>query len=132
MIARIKRLDGKVQYRYVHQLVLLTFVGEPPLGKECRHLDGNATNNHLTNLKYGTRKQNMADQRRHGVLARGEAKANSRLSPAKVRKIRRILRRVLPYTVGIYRIYRRVSYRFKVSEVTIRDVHLRYTWAWVK
>lgn len=55
-------VPGKnVGSRQVHQLVALTFLGPPPDGMEVRHLDGNAQNNCIENLKYGTRTENILD-----------------------------------------------------------------------
>lgn len=51
----------------VHKLVMLAFVGEPPHLTEVRHLDGNHANNHLSNLRYGTRSENLHDAVRHGT-----------------------------------------------------------------
>ena len=48
----------------VHRLVLKAFVGPCPKGMECRHLDGNQTNNNLNNLRWGTRQENMDDKKR--------------------------------------------------------------------
>ena len=45
----------------VHQLVMLAFVGPPPVGMEVRHLNGNPTDNRLENLSYGTRTENILD-----------------------------------------------------------------------
>lgn len=42
--------DGKVYSKYVHRLVLETFVGPCPDGLECCHKDGNKSNNDLSNL----------------------------------------------------------------------------------
>lgn len=50
----------------VHKLVLEAFVGPKPEGMECRHLDGNPANNHLTNLVWGTSAENKKDIVRHG------------------------------------------------------------------
>lgn len=47
--------------KYIHRLVLETYVGPCPKGMECRHLDGNRTNNHLHNLCWGTHLENMED-----------------------------------------------------------------------
>lgn len=49
----------------VHRLVALAFLGEPA-GRVVRHLDGNARNNALTNLAYGTSSENNQDTVRHG------------------------------------------------------------------
>jgi len=43
---------------HVHTLVLRTFVGPPPAGLECLHLNHNGADNRLDNLKYGTRREN--------------------------------------------------------------------------
>ena len=41
---------GKTSRKYIHRLVLETFVGPCPLGMQCRHLDGNRSNNEVDNL----------------------------------------------------------------------------------
>jgi NUMOD4 motif/HNH endonuclease len=48
----------------VHKLVKLAFTG-PSRGRQVRHLDDNPQNCHLSNLKYGTRKQNEQDKKRN-------------------------------------------------------------------
>ena len=65
---------GVTRTVYVHELVLLAFVGpRPAMDERCeiRHLDGDKTNNHLSNLKYGTVKENAADRKLHklGLIA---------------------------------------------------------------
>jgi hypothetical protein len=65
----------KVGYLYVnirgskavHRLVLEAFVGPCPEGMECRHLDGTRTNNHLSNLRWGTSSENNQDILDHGT-----------------------------------------------------------------
>lgn len=57
---------------FVHNLVLLAFVGPRPDGMpETRHLDGDPTNNYLENLRYGTSVENSDDQRMHGTHRNG-------------------------------------------------------------
>lgn len=51
----------------VHSLVGRTYLGPRPDGQETRHLDGESTNNAVSNLTYGTRSENAADRRRHGT-----------------------------------------------------------------
>lgn len=63
----LRTKNGLVQ-RYVHQLVLLTFVGPCPQGRECLHRDGNPQNNCLSNLAWGTRSENRSDAIRHGTF----------------------------------------------------------------
>jgi hypothetical protein len=58
---------GAVSRNYkAHVEVLRLFVGPRLEGHDGRHLDGNVDNNHLSNLAYGTRSQNMADTIGHG------------------------------------------------------------------
>jgi hypothetical protein len=61
------------QTHYVHRLVLFAFVGVPQSNVariETRHLDGNPTNNSLSNLTWGTVAENRADRRRLGEKAK--------------------------------------------------------------
>lgn len=50
----------------VHVLVARAFLGSRPDGMQIRHLDGDPTNNQLTNLAYGTVSENAFDQLHHG------------------------------------------------------------------
>lgn len=50
----------------VHQLVLKTFVGEAPDGMEVLHKNGDPADNRLSNLRYGTRTENILDIYRQG------------------------------------------------------------------
>ena len=61
------RTEDRGTRRYVHQLVLEAFVGPRPDKMECRHLDGDRLNPHVTNLAWGTRSQNTQDRVRHGT-----------------------------------------------------------------
>jgi hypothetical protein len=45
------------------------FVGLRPKGLETRHLDGDPSNNQLSNLAYGTSSENHLDMVRHGTHA---------------------------------------------------------------
>lgn len=70
----------KAKTHLVHLLVLVAFVGRCPKGKECCHWDGDPTNNHLENLRYGTRSENNLDKRRHGTDNRGSQHPRSVLN----------------------------------------------------
>lgn len=51
---------------YVHDLVLLAFVGPKPKGLRVRHLNDIKSDCSLTNLIYGTHRENMQDMLRNG------------------------------------------------------------------
>lgn len=62
---------GRRRYM-VHRLVLEAFRGRRVEEKQCRHLDSNLRNNELSNLEWGTYRENLGDRRmmrRHMVLS---------------------------------------------------------------
>ena len=58
---------GKRSVRLVHRVVLDSFVGPRPPGGEGMHRDNDRANNHLRNLSWGSRAENIRDQVRHGT-----------------------------------------------------------------
>jgi len=54
--------DKKRHQRYVHTLVLETFLGPRPDGMQGLHRDDDPYNNHVSNLYWGTMKQNAVDR----------------------------------------------------------------------
>jgi hypothetical protein len=81
--------DSRAHTVYVHAIVLETFIGPCPEGMQCRHLNGNKTDNRLENLQWGTPLQNAEDRDRHGTHSRGEKHHKARLSDAEVSDLRR-------------------------------------------
>lgn len=58
--------DGKTKTRrMVHDLVLETFVGSRPVGMWGLHHDDDRMNNRVSNLRWGTPKENHADMDRN-------------------------------------------------------------------
>lgn len=57
---------GSRNFKAVHQLVMLAFVGPCPDGMQVRHDDGDRDNCRLENLLYGTQSDNEQDKIRHG------------------------------------------------------------------
>ena len=76
--------NNKAYGRSVHRLVLETFRGPCPEGKEARHRDGNGANNKLTNLKWATRTRNAQDRIKHGTQTYGEKHGTSKLTERQV------------------------------------------------
>jgi len=100
---------GKGNSRLVHHLVLEAFVGPKPEGLECRHLNGVHTDNRLENLAWGTRGDNIRDDKWHGKLRDGY-----RLRLEDVRDIKRRLAQG--------ETQRSVAERYKVAPTTINAI----------
>lgn len=82
--------EGKGWLVGLHRLVLLAFRGPPKRGQQGRHLDGDASNNFLFNLEWGTAKENGQDKIRHGTNPSGERNIKAKLTWRKVRQIRKM------------------------------------------
>lgn len=68
-------VGGRTHSIGVHQLIALTFIGRCPPGMEVLHGEGNVkTNNDRTNLRYGTRAENLQQSVREGTF--GPLRAN--------------------------------------------------------
>jgi predicted XRE-type DNA-binding protein len=115
------RIDGET--KFVHALVLETFVGPCPEGMECRHLDGDGQNNYVDNLRWGTRFENVADKIRHGRTTRGERHANAKVTEADVKAIRWY------YDQGVSQ--PRIAERFGVTQSAVSLIVLRKNWGHV-
>ena len=72
----------------VHRLVAMAFIPNPEGKPEVAHNDGSRDNNHVSNLRWATRKENEADKLKHGRDNRGENHGMRKLTETCVRKIR--------------------------------------------
>lgn len=86
-----------------HTLVMEAFVGLRPKGMECCHNDGNPQNNHLSNLRWDTPKNNQADRVKHGTTNRGEQCGKAKLTLEQIRVIRQDnrLQRIIAAEYGV-------------------------------
>ena len=86
----LSRGAGRGAHSYVHQLVLLAFVGPCPEGLEVCHNNGRRTDNRLENLRYDTRSANAMDRHAHGTFnpRRGEDCPSAKLCERDVRWVR--------------------------------------------
>lgn len=110
------------ELHFVHRLVLTTFVGPRPDGHICRHLDGDQSHNHLTNLAWGTTRENSADTDIRGTRPLGAARPNAKLSDRCIPAIRTACR-TFPTAV--------VASAFGVCRSSILQIQRGITWAHV-
>lgn len=82
------RKNGKPKRHTVASLVAAAFIGPRPEGLLVLHGDGDSTNNKLSNLRYGSHKENIEDARQHGTLSQGETQWLSKLTASEVLFIR--------------------------------------------
>lgn len=82
------KLDGKTRNFYIHRLVVVEWCGGFPGERtQTRHLDGNRSNNHFSNLVAGTVVENEADKERHGTRLRGEDCTHAKLTERDIQEI---------------------------------------------
>lgn len=89
--------NSKGQPMRVHRLVAEAFLGPPRQVTEAgwtqtqlvAHNDGNPANNHASNLRYATVRENAQDRVRHGTQSRGGKHPNAKLTECDVISIRR-------------------------------------------
>jgi hypothetical protein len=104
-------LGGKFVGRRVHHLVLEAFKRPKPKGLEGRHLDGNHSNNAISNLEWGTHRENEQDKIRHGTHSKGERNGMAKLTNQEAQSIR------LSTEPGVV-----LARRYNVANVTIHRI----------
>lgn len=68
-IVSVRNRDGVAKSVKVHRLVCAAFHGAPtPSRPEVAHRDGSRDNNRPENLRWASRKENVADQLSHGTF----------------------------------------------------------------
>lgn len=116
--------NGIYDSHVVHRLICLAFYpNDNYKNLEVNHKDANKVNNHIDNLEWVTRQQNMdhAKENNLNVILKGEQIGNSILKEWQVLEIRSKFKR---------RIYTRrmLSQEYNISEATIKEVVNRRTW----
>jgi hypothetical protein len=84
--------NGKGYNRFVHRLVLETFIGICPSGMQACHNNGVRVDNRLGNLRWGTAKENQADRKAHGTEVHGEKHWHTKLNEKQVRVIKHCIK----------------------------------------
>ena len=79
---------GKPKNFFVHRLVALCFIPNPENKPEINHIDGHPLNNHVSNLEWCTRSENVQHAFDTGLMPQGEDNLKALLSNEQVRYIR--------------------------------------------
>lgn len=117
--------DGKSKLVSVHRFMLECWVGTRSRKEVVRHLDGDSLHNDLSNLKYGTVKENVEDAFRHtGNYAQGANNGRAQLDEDDVRAIRQRFDSG-ESAASICRDYRHVT------KTSVSNAAKRITWAHV-
>ncbi len=122
-------VNGVRRKKYIHIAGLEAFVCQRPNGMEGLHNDGNPENNHISNLRWGTHKENMQDSIVHGTFffagAKGENHVQSILKDCDVRQIRIYFKTTKMTNGEIGKIY-------GVDSTTISKIRTSKNWSHLK
>lgn len=116
-------VDLRGKKHKIHIIVAEAFICPRPKGLLCLHRDDDRTNNKLSNLYWGTFKQNSLDARRNNCRSdqSGAKASNAKLTEKQVREIRKLK--------GEGWTYDQICKLFPVAKRTIQDVVRRVSWA---
>lgn len=105
----------------IHRLVLESFAGLPKDGEQGRHFpDADKSNNHLSNLAWGSPKQNQADRHEQGSAVNGDSCHLAKITNDQAAEIRRRL--------DSGEQIRAVAREYKMSESAVGHIKARRSW----
>lgn len=109
----------------IANLVCEAFHGPKPSPKHCvAHWDGNKKNSHYKNLRWATYAENSKDTIRHGKTFRGIRHRDAKLTPVKVRKLRKLMEKGCPL--------RATARKYGVTYQALQEIRAGRNWAWLK
>lgn len=112
--------ERKKRTFFVHRLVLLAFVGQPPHGCVCLHGPNGVSDNNLSNLSYGTmKKNNSVDKERDGTLVHGEAHGRHKLTVKQVYEI---------YERSFHETQQTIADDYGISQTLVSLIHRGKKW----
>lgn len=113
--------NNKIKESNVSRLVLLAFTGMPNKDQECCHRNDIQTDDTLSNLYWGTRKENIIDKERNNKQPRGSNVGTSKLKEGEVYLIKKLLNTKKYTSVFIAKM-------FKVDRTTINKIKRNLNW----
>jgi len=116
------QIERKRILLYVHRIVAKYFI-DNPLGKnEVNHKDGNKANNHVENLEWCSKKENVKHAIDLGLIKKGEKVYCSKLTESNVLAIRRLFRINPMFNKS------KVASKFNVKDTTIHKIIKNQRW----
>lgn len=112
--------NSKSKYRFVHRLIAETFIDNPECKKEVNHKDGNKLNNHISNLEWVTRHENIKHAFDTGLYRSTEKSPNSKLTNDNITDIRQM--------IDSGKSLNSIGKMYGVNHATIRHIKLGLTW----
>jgi hypothetical protein len=109
---------GVIKRIKASRLVLTTFVGAPLLEYEACHNSGDRTDDSLTNLRWDTRKANLADKHKHGTAQIGVRHPMAKLDEDQVLSI-----------ISATGNQRAIGEQFGVSQSTVQAIKAGRLWS---
>jgi hypothetical protein len=117
--------DGNIKKGYVHRLVAEAFIPNPENKPEINHIDGDKSNNNVSNLEWVTRKENVKHEFDTGLgyvpNLKGENHGSSKLTNSQVIDI------YLSYHKDGVRIYE-LAKKFNIGESAIALIVKGKSW----
>lgn len=115
---------GVAKVYHVHKLVALIWAPNPMCKPQINHIDGCKLNNHVTNLEWVTRSENMRHASINNLLRikKGSKSHFAKLKESNVIEIRKL------WLTGNYK-QNELAKTFGVSKVTIHEIVMFKTWA---
>lgn len=117
-------LKGKIYL--VHRLSAFTFLDNSENKPEVNHIDGDKTNNYLSNLEWCTKSENHIHAHKLGLKKSnfkpnyGSSNGNSKLTKEQVEEIK------VKFNAGVSR--KKLSHKYEVSITTISSINTGRTW----
>lgn len=111
---RYKGPEKRMKPELIQRLMLIAFVGEPPLGAEAAHLNGDRQDNRIQNLKWCSSKENNSHKKAHGTYLYGSLVPTSKLTDRHVKQIKVLA------SMGFF--HREIGRVFKINQSNVTRI----------